>query len=139
MFGHGRKGARGHYDYDDLTIREAYGKVFEHLSINGLQVRADLKKVMDTLKGLTDTQTIFQRKLDEKDQELQATKNQLDALTNIIKQIGNSENYKQMAEGIMEQVAKQLTENPEFMAKIKKDAEKLKASSFKSKVKGTSQ
>ena len=41
MFGHGRKGARGHYDYDDMTIKEAYQRVFEHLSINGLQVRND--------------------------------------------------------------------------------------------------
>jgi hypothetical protein len=69
MFGHGRKGARGHYDYDEFIIKEAYAKVFEHLSINGLQVRADLKKVMDTIKGLTETQSIFQRKFEEKDQE----------------------------------------------------------------------
>lgn len=130
MFGHGRKGARGHYDYDELTIKEAYGKVFEHVSINGLQVRADLKKVMDTLKGLTETQAIFQRELEKKDQELQATKSQLDALNNMIKQIANSDSYKTMAEGIMEKVAKQLTESPEFMEKIKKDAEKLKSGYF---------
>jgi hypothetical protein len=80
MFGHGRKGARGHYDYDEMTIKEAYGKVFEHLSINGLQVRADLKKVMDAMKGLTETQTVFQRKLEEKDQENAILKGEMDKL-----------------------------------------------------------
>jgi len=71
MMGHGRKGARGHYDYDDVTIKEAYGRVFEHLSINGLQVRADIKKLMDSIKGLSDTTAIFQRQLDDKDKEIE--------------------------------------------------------------------
>jgi hypothetical protein len=70
MMGHGRKGARGHYDYDDMTIKEAYGRVFEHLSINGLQVRADIKKLMDSIKGLSETSVIFQRQLDDKDREI---------------------------------------------------------------------
>ena len=69
--GHGRKGARGHYDYDDVTIKEAYGRVFEHLSINGLQVRADIKKLMDSIKGLSETTTIFQKQLDDKDKEIE--------------------------------------------------------------------
>jgi integrase len=46
MMGHSRQSARKHYDYDEITIREAYQRAFEFLSINGLQVRADLKKVM---------------------------------------------------------------------------------------------
>ena len=46
MFGHGRKGARGHYDYDDRTIIEAYQRVFEHLSINALQTGNDIKQVI---------------------------------------------------------------------------------------------
>jgi hypothetical protein len=72
MFGHGRRGARGHYDYDDVTIKEAYSGVFEHLAVNGLQVRADLKKVMDTIKGLTETNAIFQRQLDAQEKELKS-------------------------------------------------------------------
>ena len=30
MFGHGRKGARGHYDYDDMTIKEALKMLRRH-------------------------------------------------------------------------------------------------------------
>ena len=59
MFGHGRKGARGHYDYDEQTIKEAYLRVFEHLSINGLQTRMDMKKVMDALKGVENANLLF--------------------------------------------------------------------------------
>jgi hypothetical protein len=47
MMGHGRKGARGHYDYDEFTIREAYKHAFEHLSINGLQTRTDIAKLKE--------------------------------------------------------------------------------------------
>lgn len=47
MFGHGRKGARGHYDYDEQTIKENYTKVFEYLSINGLQTRTDIAKLKE--------------------------------------------------------------------------------------------
>jgi len=43
---------------------------FEHLSINGLQVRADIKKLMDSIKGLSETTAIFQRQLDDKDREI---------------------------------------------------------------------
>jgi len=45
MMGHGRKGARKHYDYDEETIKEAYEKAFEHLTINGIQVRQDIEKL----------------------------------------------------------------------------------------------
>ena len=45
MMGHARLGARGHYDYDEFTIKEAYVKAFEHLSINGIQSREDLTKL----------------------------------------------------------------------------------------------
>ena len=45
MMGHARMGARGHYDYDAYTIKEAYAKAFEHLSINGIQSREDLAEL----------------------------------------------------------------------------------------------
>lgn len=78
MMGHGRRGARGHYDYDDVTIKEAYGRVFEHLSINGLQVRADIKKIMDGLKSLNDVNSVFQSQLDVKAKEIEAIKQDLE-------------------------------------------------------------
>ena len=45
LMGHQRRGARKKYDYDDITIREAYQRAFEHLSINGLQTRTDIAKL----------------------------------------------------------------------------------------------
>ena len=45
MMGHDREGARANYSYDSETIREAYIMAFEHLSINGLQSREDLKNI----------------------------------------------------------------------------------------------
>jgi len=80
MMGHSRAGARGHYDYDEYTIKEAYSKAFEHLSINGAQSREDIaqlktsvtetKKEMEELK-LENLQTKYAldlliRKLDSK-------------------------------------------------------------------------
>src|SRR3990170_2544937 len=87
MMGHARQSARKHYDYDEVTIKEAYARAFEYLSINGLQVRADLKKVMDTLKGLTETNVVFQRQLDAKDKELEEVKTELDDLIHSVKEM----------------------------------------------------
>jgi hypothetical protein len=50
MMGHSRAGARGHYDYDEFTIKEAYTKAFEHLSINGIQSREDLVQLKNSVK-----------------------------------------------------------------------------------------
>lgn len=50
MIGHGRKGARKHYDYDDITIKEAYDRAFEHLTINGIQTKEDMKKLEQAFK-----------------------------------------------------------------------------------------
>jgi integrase len=58
MMGHGRKGARKHYDYDSTTIKEAYAHAFEHLTINGVQSRADiaqLNKQIETQSAEIDT------------------------------------------------------------------------------------
>jgi hypothetical protein len=50
MMGHSRAGARGHYDYDEYTIKEAYTRAFEHLSINGIQSREDLVQLKSSVK-----------------------------------------------------------------------------------------
>jgi integrase len=132
MMGHARQSARKHYDYDEVTIREAYQRAFEHLSINGLQVRADLKKVMDTLKGLTETNNVFQRQLEAKDKELETVKSELTALGKLVKEIANTDYYKEMANGL-EKLAEKLAQNPEFMEKFRKEADKLKSGHFKTK------
>jgi hypothetical protein len=55
MMGHARAGARGHYDYDEFTIKEAYAKAFENLSINGIQSREDLVKIKEDMKKQSDS------------------------------------------------------------------------------------
>jgi integrase len=50
MMGHKRMGARGHYAYDEYTIKEAYSQAFEHLSINGIQSREDLAEMRNSFK-----------------------------------------------------------------------------------------
>jgi hypothetical protein len=50
MMGHQRLGARGHYGYDEQTILEAYSKVFEFVSINGMQSREDLANIKEGMK-----------------------------------------------------------------------------------------
>jgi uncharacterized coiled-coil protein SlyX len=45
MMGHKRLGARGHYAYDEYTIKDAYSEAFQHLTINGLQSREDLAEL----------------------------------------------------------------------------------------------
>ena len=45
MMGHAKLGARGHYDYDEQTIKDNYTKAFKFLSINGLQTRTDIAKI----------------------------------------------------------------------------------------------
>jgi hypothetical protein len=71
MFGHGRKGARSHYDYDEATIKENYAKAFEFLSINGLQTRTDIAKLKE---DLTKTKSDFWDKMSKseaKNEELE--------------------------------------------------------------------
>jgi site-specific recombinase XerD len=48
MMGHKRLGARGHYAYDEFTIKEAYKNAFEYLSINGIQSRNDLSEMRNS-------------------------------------------------------------------------------------------
>ncbi|MCW3984643.1 MAG: tyrosine-type recombinase/integrase [Candidatus Bathyarchaeota archaeon] len=130
MFGHGRKGARGHYDYDEQTIKEAYGRVFEHVSINGLQVRNDLKKVMDGLNSLSSMNEVFRRQLEAKDRELQELRGELKALSSMIRQVACSEQVK-IADEVLAQVADRLLADSEFMAKFKENAQKINPNTLK--------
>jgi hypothetical protein len=62
MMGHARMGARSKYAYDDITIKENYAKAFEHLSINGIQVKEDFQKLKEDMN----------RKAQDQDRELNA-------------------------------------------------------------------
>jgi len=81
MMGHARQSARKHYDYDEVTIKEAYQRAFEHLSINGIQTRIDIKRVMDALKSVEGTNLFLQRQLEKLQEELGHQKTATEAVS----------------------------------------------------------
>ena len=84
MMGHGRKGARGHYDFDEQTIKENYAKVFEHLSINGLQTRSDIAKIKEELSA---TKVQFSDMLLKQEKENADLKREVKNLTDFAKSV----------------------------------------------------
>ena len=81
MMGHARQAARKHYDYDEATIKEAYQRAFEYLSINGIQTRIDIKRVMEALKSVEGTNLFLQRQLDKMQDELGAQKSATESVS----------------------------------------------------------
>jgi len=71
MMGHKRQGARGHYAYDEYTIKEWYTKAFENLSINGIQSREDLAKMREDMNKLIGKQQV---QIEEQKTELKSLK-----------------------------------------------------------------
>ena len=72
MMGHQRRGARKKYDYDEITIREAYQRAFEHLSINGLQTRTDIAKLKeDFIKTKSDFMDMLAEQKQKNEAELE--------------------------------------------------------------------
>jgi integrase len=71
MFGHERKGARGHYDYDEYTIKENYALAFEHISINGFQTREDIAKIREDLTAIIGKQQVQIEQTEKKLEELE--------------------------------------------------------------------
>jgi hypothetical protein len=96
MFGHQRRGARSHYDYDEQTIRENYAKAFEHMSINGLQTRTDIAKLKeDMIKQKADfydqlnaQKADFEKKLNDFHKFVEKN---LDPMLHIVSKIGETE------------------------------------------------
>jgi hypothetical protein len=97
-------------------------------------VRADLKKVMEALKSLREANMVFQSQLEAKDKELEAVKTELGTLGDLVKQLSSSSYYKEMAEGVLEEMAEKLAKDPEFAEKFLKDFQKLKSGHFRSKL-----
>ena len=77
--------------------------------------------------------------LTKKDLELEKIKSELSALGRMVKQIADSDDYKRIADEVLEKVADELIKKPEFMEKFKEDAEKLKSGYFKSNRKSEKQ
>jgi hypothetical protein len=74
MMGHARQSARKHYDYDEVTIKEAYQRAFEYLSINGVQTRTDIKRLMEALKSVEGTNLFLQRQVEALQEDLECQK-----------------------------------------------------------------
>ena len=106
MMGHGRKGARGHYDYDEQTIKENYTKVFEHLSINGLQTRTDIAKLKEEFI-LTKSQLADMMAKQQKENE--RLENQLKTVTRML--------------GEMKPLIENIDEISEFLEKRREEKE----------------
>jgi len=50
----------------------------------------------------------------------------------MVKQIASSDDYKRIADEVLEKLAGELVKKPEFMENFKEEAEKLKSGYFKS-------
>ena len=74
MMGHQRRGARKKYDYDEITIREAYQRAFEYLSINGMQTRNDIAKLKE---DFVKTKSQFMDMLAEEKQKRESERQEL--------------------------------------------------------------
>jgi hypothetical protein len=81
MFGHQRRGARGHYDYDEETILMNYKKAFEYLGINGIQTRSDVAKLKAEFDN---TKTELLKVVAEQRTELESVKKYMKAFEEII-------------------------------------------------------
>lgn len=79
MFGHARQSARKHYDYDEQTIKENYAKVFEYLSINGLQTRTDIAKLKEEFTATKGQLADMIAKQQKKNEQLESKNDQLEA------------------------------------------------------------
>lgn len=73
LMGHSRAGARKAYDYDEYTIKEAYQKAFEYLSINGIQTRQDIKQLKEDMNEIIGAQQVEISELKQKIENTDAT------------------------------------------------------------------
>lgn len=80
MLGHKRLGARGHYAYDEYTIKEAYTMAFEHLTVNGIQTREDVHKLELEQKELKSQIFDMQKQLEEMRKILDMVSNKQDTI-----------------------------------------------------------
>jgi integrase len=74
MMGHQRRGARKKYDYDEITVKEAYRRAFEYLSINGMQTRSDIAKLKE---DFTKTKSQFMDMLAEEKQKRESERQEM--------------------------------------------------------------
>jgi uncharacterized coiled-coil protein SlyX len=121
----------------NFELRDSYLKTMKMTTVlsNGNGKVSKLSEELAELNNKIHTQNQIINELiqnsTKKNLELESMKNELSAISNMVKQITNSDNYKGMVEEMLEKVAGELVQNPEFMEKFKKDAEKIKSGYFK--------
>jgi len=75
MFGHKLLGARGNYQVSDETIKEAYSKAFEYLTVNhGTQSRKTVEELKAVVLGLTATVTEQQKHIEQHQETIDTIK-----------------------------------------------------------------
>jgi hypothetical protein len=102
LMGHQRLGSRGHYGYDSETIKEAYAKAFEFLSINGLQSKEDIAKLKENLNNLIGSQQV---QIEAQKEENKQLKDRMSRLEDVIRektQIDPQTIKKMILEGLQE-------------------------------------
>lgn len=78
MMGHKRIGARGHYDYDEITIKEACADAFQFLTINGIQSRKDIEELRKSQLAQAKLLTQIGEENEEQKQKIDAQKAEID-------------------------------------------------------------
>jgi hypothetical protein len=121
MFGHQRRGARGHYDYDDETIIENYKRAFEYMSVNGIQVKTDVAKLKAEFEAtklqLAKTISEQEKKLEEATQFIYS----FEPMLNTFNKIANTTEGQELIKRLHEEKQKRETEEAQ------KEDNKLKA------------
>lgn len=95
MMGHDQGGARKNYSHDDETIREAYLKAFQYLSINGIQSREDLAKIKADLHAIIGRQ---QAEIEQTKKENDERKKEYQELKATMKEMSN--NYELLIDAV---------------------------------------
>ena len=121
MFGHQRRGARGHYDYDEETILMNYKRAFEYLGINGIQTRSDVAKLKAEFEAtklqLAKTISEQEKKLEEATQFIYS----FEPMLNTFNEIANTTEGQELIKRIHEAKLKRETKEAQ------QDDNKLKA------------
>jgi len=123
----------------NFELRDGYLKTMKLTTLN-TSGNGEVSKLSDQITELTNENSknskiinALVQDLAKKDVELEKVKSELGALGRMVRLIANSDDYKRIADAVVEKVAEELVKKPAFMEKFKKDAEKLNSDYFKPK------
>jgi hypothetical protein len=126
MFGHQRRGARSHYDYDEETILMNYKKAFEYLGVNGIQTRSDVAKLKAEFEA---TKLQLAKTISEQDKKLEEATQfiySFEPMLNTFNEIANTPEGQRLIKKIHEEKMKRemkeaQQEDNELKARIEKE------------------